>query len=145
MAGRLDGKVAMVTSSSGIGLVRAAVRERGREGRYRRSRRDASRRDRRRNRGRGRAGSVSTHRHERRSRCEELAEECVRRFGKLDVLLAAAGISHALYVSGSEPTEVRGDRAAVGVMTKPTEYWEKVLNVNLTGVMMTGAGARRAG
>ena len=23
------------------------------------------------------------------------------------------------------------------MLTKPTEYWEKVLNVNLTGVMMT--------
>jgi NAD(P)-dependent dehydrogenase (short-subunit alcohol dehydrogenase family) len=75
--------------------------------------------------------------------CEELAEECVRRFGRLDVLVAAAGISHALYVSGAEPTEARADRAATGVMTTPTEYWEKVLNVNLTGVMMTDRAAAR--
>jgi len=75
--------------------------------------------------------------------CDALADEAVRKFGKLDVLLAAAGISHALYVSGAEASEVRGDRAAVGIMTKPTEYWEKVLNVNLTGVMMCDRAAAR--
>jgi NAD(P)-dependent dehydrogenase (short-subunit alcohol dehydrogenase family) len=75
--------------------------------------------------------------------CEALMDEAVRRHGRLDVLLAAAGISHALYVSGSEPSEVRGDRTAVGVLTKPTEYWEKVLNVNLTGVMMCDRAAAR--
>lgn len=75
--------------------------------------------------------------------CEALMEEAVRRHGKLDVLLAAAGISHALYVSGAEPTDVRGDRTAVGVLSKPTEYWEKVLNVNLTGVMMCDRAAAR--
>ncbi|MGE0601991.1 MAG: SDR family NAD(P)-dependent oxidoreductase [Dehalococcoidia bacterium] len=75
--------------------------------------------------------------------CDGLADEAVRLHGKLDVCLAAAGISHALYVSGAEPSEVRGDRAAVGVLTKPTEYWEKVLNVNLTGVMMTDRAAAR--
>lgn len=73
--------------------------------------------------------------------CDALGDEAVRRFGKLDILLAAAGISHALYVSGAEPSEVRGDRAAVGILTKPTEYWEKVLNVNLTGVMMCDRAA----
>jgi len=75
--------------------------------------------------------------------CEALADEAVLRYGKLDILLAAAGISHALYVSGEEPGEVRGDRAAVGVLTKPTEYWEKVLSVNLTGVMMCDRAAAR--
>lgn len=145
MAGRLEGKVAMVTGgSSGIGRscalrfategakvvigdldetrgaeTVAAIVAAGGQAAFRRT-----------------DTSVE-------SDCEELAEECVRRFGRLDVLLAAAGISHALYVSGSEPTEVRGDRAAVGVITKPTEYWEKVLNVNLTGVMMTDRAAAR--
>lgn len=75
--------------------------------------------------------------------CDALADEAVKRHGKLDILLAAAGISHALYVSGAEPSEVRGDRTAVGILTKPTEYWEKVLNVNLTGVMMCDRAAAR--
>ncbi len=73
--------------------------------------------------------------------CDALMAAAVNHYGKLDVLLAAAGISHALYVSGAEPSEVRGDRAAVGILTKPTEYWEKVLNVNLTGVMMCDRAA----
>ncbi len=75
--------------------------------------------------------------------CEALMDEAVRLHGKLDVLLAAAGISHALYLSGAEPAEVRADRTAVGVLSKPTEYWEKVLNVNLTGVMMCDRAAAR--
>lgn len=73
--------------------------------------------------------------------CDALADEAVRHHGKLDVLLAAAGISHALYVSGVESDGPRGGPA--GVMGKPTEYWEKVLNVNLTGVMMCDRAAAR--
>ena len=73
--------------------------------------------------------------------CDALMDAAVQRHGKLDVLLAAAGISHALYVSGSEAREVRGE--AAGVLGKPTEYWEKVLNVNLTGVMMCDRAAAR--
>ena len=75
--------------------------------------------------------------------CEALMEAAVTRHGALDVLLAAAGISHALYVSGADPSEVRADRNAVGVLSKPTEYWEKVLNVNLTGVMLCDRAAAR--
>jgi len=76
--------------------------------------------------------------------CEELAESAVRTHGAIDVLVAAAGISHALYVSGAETHEVRtGTVAAPSVLTKPTEYWEKVLNVNLTGVMMTDRAVAR--
>lgn len=73
--------------------------------------------------------------------CDALADEAVRRHGKLDVLLAAAGISHALYVSGMETDGPRGGPA--GVLGKPTEYWEKVLSVNLTGVMMTDRAAAK--
>ncbi|MGE3076964.1 MAG: SDR family NAD(P)-dependent oxidoreductase [Dehalococcoidia bacterium] len=73
--------------------------------------------------------------------CEALADEAVKQHGKLDILLAAAGISHALYVSGSETHEARG--GSYGVLGKPTEYWEKVLNVNLTGVMMCDRAAAK--
>jgi len=74
--------------------------------------------------------------------CDALADEAVKRHGKQDILLAAAGISHALYVSGVEAEGPRGGGPA-GVMGKPTEYWEKVLNVNLTGVMMCDRAAAR--
>ncbi len=69
---------------------------------------------------------------------EALANRAVSEFGRIDALVAAAGISHALYVSG-QATEggVSGDRSASWLINKPIEYWDKVLNVNLTGVMLT--------
>jgi NAD(P)-dependent dehydrogenase (short-subunit alcohol dehydrogenase family) len=76
--------------------------------------------------------------------CEALAAATVSEFGRIDALVAAAGISHALYVSGSEPADVRGDREATFLVNKPIEYWEKVLNVNLTGVMLTNRAIARA-
>ncbi|MFN0096054.1 MAG: SDR family NAD(P)-dependent oxidoreductase [Dehalococcoidia bacterium] len=75
---------------------------------------------------------------------EALAEGALAEFGRIDVLVAAAGISHALYVSGSSPTEVRGERDAALLVNKPVEYWEKVINVNLTGVMLTNRAVARA-
>ncbi len=75
--------------------------------------------------------------------CEALAEAAVVEFGRIDVLVAAAGISHALYVSGAEATGVRGERSAALLINKPIEYWEKVINVNLTGVMLTNRAVAR--
>jgi NAD(P)-dependent dehydrogenase (short-subunit alcohol dehydrogenase family) len=75
--------------------------------------------------------------------CEALAEHAVATFGKIDALLAAAGISHALYVSGQQREGVAGTRDAALLVNKPTEYWEKVLNVNLTGVMLTNRAVAR--
>ncbi len=71
--------------------------------------------------------------------CEALADAAMSTFGQIDSLVAAAGISHARYVSGSGAHEARRDReeGRPSILTKPTEYWEKVLAVNLTGVMMT--------
>ncbi len=68
---------------------------------------------------------------------EALANRTVEEFGRIDALVAAAGISHALYVSGQTSAGVTGDRQALWLINKPVEYWEKVLNVNLTGVMLT--------
>ena len=69
--------------------------------------------------------------------CEALAEVAMKTFGQIDSLVAAAGISHARYVSGSGAHEARPANDRPSILTKPTEYWEKVLAVNLTGVMMT--------
>ncbi len=146
MAGRLDGKVAVVTGgASGIGRACAErfVQEGARvvigdldEARGAEAAAELGLR--------GAQASFLRTDTSSEADCDALVAEAVRRHGKIDVLLAAAGISHALYVSGAETSEVRGDRTEVGVLSKPTEYWEKVLNVNLTGVMMCDRAAARA-
>ena len=75
--------------------------------------------------------------------CEALADAAVAEFGRINLLVAAAGISHALYVSGAETSSVAGDRNAAHLINKPIEYWEKVINVNLTGVMFTNRAVAR--
>ncbi|MCC7365431.1 MAG: glucose 1-dehydrogenase [Dehalococcoidia bacterium] len=77
--------------------------------------------------------------------CEELAARVYSAYGRANALVAAAGISHALYVSGKEAAgPVSPEREASFIINKPIEYWEKVLAVNLTGVMYTNrAFARR--
>lgn len=147
MAGRLDGKVAAVTGgASGIG--RACAVRFAQEGA------DIVVADLDEERGAetvsmvkalGRQASfvrTDTSSHES---CEALAEQVFARFGRADALVAAAGISHALYVSGKESSgEVSSTRDAAHIINKPVEYWEKVLSVNLTGVMYTNrAFARR--
>ena len=80
----------------------------------------------------------------RENACDAAAQAAVDQFGRLDLCLAAAGISHAGYISG-EVTE--GEPLLGGahrhVIHKPLEYWEKVLAVNLTGVMLTNRAAAR--
>jgi NAD(P)-dependent dehydrogenase (short-subunit alcohol dehydrogenase family) len=67
---------------------------------------------------------------------EALADAAIEEFGRIDVLLAAAGVSSGTYVSG-EVQERAADPEANFIVNKPIEMWEKVLAVNLTGVMLT--------
>jgi NAD(P)-dependent dehydrogenase (short-subunit alcohol dehydrogenase family) len=144
MAGRLEGKVAVITGGgSGIGRATAerfaeegadiviadiqddrgqesvaAVEERGRKAIYVHC--DTSR-------------EVDN---------EAMGDAAVEAFGQIDICVAAAGISHAQYVSGADPTEVNPLTPSVDstigfVENKEVGYWEKVLAVNLTGVMLT--------
>ena len=80
----------------------------------------------------------------READCEAMAQAALDHFGRLDLCIAAAGISHAGYVSGEvtdgEPLLGGGHRY---VIHKPVEYWEKVLAVNLTGVMLTNRAVAR--
>ncbi|MCY3568633.1 MAG: SDR family oxidoreductase [Chloroflexi bacterium] len=80
----------------------------------------------------------------READCDAMADAALEHFGRLDLCIAAAGISHAGYVSG-EVTE--GEPLLGGaqrhVIHKPVEYWEKVLAVNLTGVMLTNRAVAR--
>ncbi len=73
---------------------------------------------------------------------DEAAQACVDAFGRLDVVVAAAGISNAEYVSG-QTTEIGDDRTASYITNQNVEHWEKVMAVNLTGVMMTDRSCAR--
>ncbi|MEM1231293.1 MAG: SDR family NAD(P)-dependent oxidoreductase [Pseudomonadota bacterium] len=76
---------------------------------------------------------------------EAMAQRALTDCGRLDVLLAAAGISHAGYVSGSSAGE-RGDTVGAtngGLLDVPLANWNRVLAVNLTGVMLSNRAAAR--
>ena len=63
---------------------------------------------------------------------QALFDDVVRRYGQLDIVVAAAGISSAGYVSGevSTPAEDPEDNF---LFNKPIADWQRVLDVNLTG------------
>ena len=63
-------------------------------------------------------------------------QETMERFAKLDVVLAAAGISSASYVSG-QINERSEDPESIFLFNKSVGDWRRVLEVNLTGVMIT--------
>ena len=73
--------------------------------------------------------------------CDALVAASVAEYGRVDALVAAAGIISATYVSG-ERGEPR-DPAEGLLVNKPLEFWEKVLAVNLTGVMLTDRAVAR--
>jgi NAD(P)-dependent dehydrogenase (short-subunit alcohol dehydrogenase family) len=73
----------------------------------------------------------------READCDALAAAAVERFGRIDALVAAAGISHAHYVSGQDDASRMRDREAGFLLRKPVGDWERVLAVNLTGVMLS--------
>jgi NAD(P)-dependent dehydrogenase (short-subunit alcohol dehydrogenase family) len=66
-----------------------------------------------------------------------MVEQCVRDLGAIDVLVAAAGISHARY--GEEGRPAMGPLAE-----KPFADWRRVLSVNLDGVFLTDREVARA-
>ena len=80
----------------------------------------------------------------READCDAAAQAAVDEFGRLDLCIAAAGILHARYVSGEvSEDDLANDRSAGYIINKPVEYWEKVLSVNLTGVMLTNRAVAR--
>ena len=66
---------------------------------------------------------------------EALGLATLNRFGRVDGVIAAAGISNANYFEerGDEPRALDAGH----VINKATADWQKVLDVNLTGVMLT--------
>ena len=75
---------------------------------------------------------------------DAMAQTAIERFGKVDVLVTAAGISHADYVSGEHRPDQQMIEEQVKRFAEPwtilTELdltaWQRVLNVNLTGTLL---------
>lgn len=69
-----------------------------------------------------------------------MADAAVEAFGRVDACVAAAGISHAGYVSREPDQQVsqdRHDRQDMLLIEKSLTNWQRVIDVNLTGVMLT--------
>jgi NAD(P)-dependent dehydrogenase (short-subunit alcohol dehydrogenase family) len=71
-------------------------------------------------------------------------ESAVSTFGRIDVALTAAGISHASYQSTADPTEAlkfvktepEALQGAARFLDCSPESWQRVLEVNLTGTFL---------
>jgi NAD(P)-dependent dehydrogenase (short-subunit alcohol dehydrogenase family) len=64
-------------------------------------------------------------------------------YGRLDAMVTAAGISYANFVEKDEATDPFRNPGAGLILNKPTARWQKVLDVNLTGVMICCREAAR--
>ncbi|MGA0840672.1 MAG: SDR family NAD(P)-dependent oxidoreductase [Pseudomonadales bacterium] len=73
---------------------------------------------------------------------ESMVDTAFNELGAIDTLLAAAGISSAGYVSGA-PNAERPDPASRQLIHLPMADWQRVLDVNLTGVMLTDRAVAR--
>ena len=67
---------------------------------------------------------------------QALFDDVVSRYGQVDTVLAAAGVSSSGYISG-EVSEVEADPEGRMFHNRMLEDWEKVMAVNVTGVMLT--------
>ena len=67
---------------------------------------------------------------------QALFDDVVSRYGQVDTVLAAAGVSSSGYISG-EVSEVEADPEERMFHNRMLEDWEKVMAVNATGVMLT--------
>lgn len=70
---------------------------------------------------------------------ETLIRTAVEKYGRLDAVVAAAGLAHAEYVSGE--ANRRENRALIH---QTPEDWKRVIDVNLTGVMLVNQHAAKA-
>ena len=68
-----------------------------------------------------------------------MIQAALDKYGRVDAVVAAAGLSHAGYVSGE-----RHARATEGLLHQSPEDWQRVMDVNLTGVMLVNQAAAKA-
>lgn len=71
---------------------------------------------------------------------ENLMQQAMDEFGHIDTVVASAGVSGAQYVSGQTG---EGDSLDHGLLDQPLEDWNRVLQINLTGVMLTNKFAAK--
>lgn len=82
---------------------------------------------------------------------EAVMQQALDSFAGLDVLVTAAGISHAAYKSGDREVEMQMlSQAMEGMsdpstplLTLPLDAWQKVLDINLTGTFLALQSAAR--
>ena len=67
-----------------------------------------------------------------------LMQSAVDQFGHIDTVVASAGVSSAKYVSGDNSEAFNNP-----LIDQPVEDWNRVLQINLTGVMLTDRLAAR--
>ncbi len=143
--GRLSGKVALITGgASGIG--RACAERYAEEGA------DVVIADRDARRGAEVVDAIRASSNRRAlfvevdTASEQSVESAVERaeveFGRIDTVLAAAGISNARYQSGV-PAQRDADLDSRQLVNLPLDDWRRVLDVNLTGVMLTDRAVAR--
>ena len=72
---------------------------------------------------------------------EALADKTIDEFGRIDCLIAAAGVSNANYVSGQTgDTDADFDSS---LLNASVDDWNRVLQINLTGVMLSDRAIAR--
>ncbi len=72
-----------------------------------------------------------------------LIEQTVATYGRVDTMVTAAGISYSNFVEKDESTDPWINPHEGMILNKSTERWQKVLDVNLTGVMICAREAAR--
>ena len=72
-----------------------------------------------------------------------LVEATVHSYGRLDAMVTAAGISYSNFIEQDESTDPFRNPDAGFILNKSTARWQKVLDVNLTGVMICAREAAR--
>ena len=77
---------------------------------------------------------------------DNMVAAAIKAFGQVDACVAAAGISHANYVSREIEDQAgadRMDRNDLVLLDKALANWQRVIDVNLTGVMLTDRAVAR--
>ena len=64
-------------------------------------------------------------------------------YGRVDAMVTAAGISYSNFMEKDEATDPWLNPGEGLILNKSTERWQKVLDVNLTGVMICAREAAR--
>lgn len=90
----------------------------------------------------GRASFIHTDTADEKS-IVNLVKQTVGAYGRLDSMITAAGISYSNFMEKDESTDPWKNPEEGLVLNKSTDRWQKILDVNLTGVMICAREAAR--